>query len=144
LKEDGMMRLAGSSSETKAVKEAFERGETPDLRQCKDINSVADVLKTYLRNLPHKPLPQTPGIKAISKFEDPNEIIPQLTEELNQLPEVNYFLLKRFFGFLHQLASYASVNRMNAENLAIVFCPTLQISTSLISVMINHPEVFVY
>lgn len=76
LNEEGLLRLAGSSSEAKMIKETFDRGGVPDFSKINDLNSVSDVLKLYLRSLPMRPLLQTKGIKEASRESQPWSLTP--------------------------------------------------------------------
>jgi len=142
MKEEGLLRLSGSSTEAKALKESFDKGENPNFNGCNDINSVGDVLKMYFRSLPQKPFLLTKGIKEASVLQDMNQRVNIMIDELRQIPEVNYFTLKRLFGFFKMLSINSSVTKMSPENLSIVFHPTLQIPQSIIILLITHPEVF--
>lgn len=53
LHHQGVFRVSGSQLEINAMREAFERGEDPlaDVSDASDINSVAGLLKLYLREL---------------------------------------------------------------------------------------------
>ena len=53
LHHQGIFRISGSQVEINNFREAFERGEDPlaDISDASDINSVAGVLKLYLREL---------------------------------------------------------------------------------------------
>lgn len=53
LHHQGIFRVSGSQIEITNFKEAFEKGEDPlaDTTDASDINSVAGVLKLYLREL---------------------------------------------------------------------------------------------
>jgi len=66
-----------------------------------------------------------------------------MTDELTQIPEVNYFALKRLFGFMRTVANNANFTLMSPENISIVFHPTLQIPQNIISLLITHPQVWV-
>jgi len=143
IKEEGMLRLAGSSSETKYIRETFDRGQIPNFNTIKDINSIGDVLKLYFRSLPRKPLLMTKGIKEASLMTDQRKMIPMMEDELLQIPEINYFTLKRLFGLMRAIANNANYTLMSPENIAIVFHPTLQIPQSIITLLITQPQVWV-
>lgn len=53
LQHQGIFRVSGSQVEISNFREGFERGEDPlaDTTDASDINSVAGVLKLYLREL---------------------------------------------------------------------------------------------
>jgi len=143
LTEEGLLRMAGSSSETKSIKETFNQGKIPDFSKYNDINSIGDALKLYLRSLPQKPLLMTKGIKEASTLKDKNQMTTIMADELNQIPEVNYYALKRLFGLMRSIANNANITLMSPENIAIVFHPNLEIPQNIISLLITHPQVWV-
>ena len=53
LHHHGIFRVSGSQVEISHIRDAFERGDDPlaDVTDASDINSVAGVLKLYLREL---------------------------------------------------------------------------------------------
>ena len=53
LHHQGIFRVSGSQLEINNFRDAFERGDDPlaDVNDASDINSVAGVLKLYLREL---------------------------------------------------------------------------------------------
>jgi len=145
LDEEGILRLAGGANEIKQLKSVYDSGQTPDFAKCSDIQSVAGVMKLYLRELPRPLLLITSGLKTIIDSDESASLSGSLIEELNNIPEVNYYTMKRLFGFLHQVTLHSGKNKMTSSNLAIVFHPTLQISMELLEIMISqYPKVFVY
>jgi len=143
LREEGLLRLAGSSSETKTIKESFDRGEIPNFSKLSDVNSVGDALKLYLRNLPTKPLLMTKGIKEASMLKDQKQMVSIMSYELAQIPEVNYFTLKRIFGLMRAIANNVDFTLMSPENISIVFHPTLQLPQNIITLLITQPQVWI-
>lgn len=49
-------RIAGATSEINALKEAFNRGESP-ITSSTDVYAVCDVIKSYFRTLPDPVIP---------------------------------------------------------------------------------------
>jgi hypothetical protein len=85
----------------------------------------------------------TSGLKMAADEQDPSTCISLIQEEFNSVPEVNYNVIKRLFGFLHQLSQYADVNKMSPENIGIVFQPTLKLPMGLITALvIYYPQIF--
>jgi len=142
LNEEGLFRLAGSSSEVKMLKATFDKGQIPDFSTVNDVNCIADIVKLYIRNLPQKPILMTRGIKEASELKDRKQIANVMVDELRQIPDVNYYTLKRIFGLLTTLTRNTSKTRMTPENIGTVLHPTLQIPVSIIAVMIDCPHVF--
>lgn len=102
----GIFRVSGSQVEINKFKEIFERGEDPfvQLADPVDINSVAGVLKLYLRELrePLFPLIYFKKLLDISNINSPNEIIIKLKEFIESLPKSRIIVLRYLFSFLHQ------------------------------------------
>lgn len=139
LYEEGILRLAGSTTAIKQLKEAYEKGDKVNLLAF-DINAVAGVLKLWFRELPKIPLLTTIGIKAAGECEDENEKAEILNHEMKQIPEVHYLTLKRLFGYLNKVAANAQTNKMQPPNLAIVWYPTLQIRMELLITLVTRYE----
>jgi len=144
LQEEGLLRLAGSASQIKQLKEQFDSGGQPDLSQF-DLHSVAGVLKLYFRELPKVPLIVTQGLKDALRASSPEETVQLIQQELGNVPWPNYYTLKRLFVFLNQLQSHSDVNKMTPGNVAIVWNPTLRVSTELLQFLtVWAPQIFVH
>ena len=92
-----------------------------------DINTVASVLKMWLRELPDPLLTNNlhQGFIDAAKIENDRLRHIRLHERVNDLPDPNYSTLKYFLGHLHRINQLADENSMSMQNLAIVFGPTL-------------------
>ncbi|KAI8520983.1 Rho GTPase activating protein 24, partial [Branchiostoma belcheri] len=113
-----------------AVKDVYDRGERPDFEELQaDVDSVASLLKLYLRELPEPVVPfamydsflQAARLLKVSEAEG----VSRLAQLLKQLPDDNANLLKFLCRFLFEVQLQASLNRMTAENLATVFGPNI-------------------
>jgi hypothetical protein len=49
---EGIFRIPGNGTKVKTYKNAFERGDEPELHICRDVHLVATLLKSYLNELP--------------------------------------------------------------------------------------------
>lgn len=47
------------------------------------------------------------------------------------LPDENFFLLRILCAHLNRIARFSQVNKMSVSNLGLIFCPTLEIGSSL-------------
>ncbi|XP_067217186.1 SLIT-ROBO Rho GTPase-activating protein 1-like isoform X2 [Linepithema humile] len=125
----GIFRVSGSQVEIYKFKESFERGEDPlaYITDASDINSVAGLLKLYLRELrePLFPLIYFEKLIDISKNNSPNDIIIKLKELISTLPKSIIIVLRYLFSFLNHLSDYADENMMDANNLAVCFGPSI-------------------
>jgi len=143
VQSEGILRLSGNSTETKKFRDQYDAGQPVDLSSCSDMNSIGGLLKLFFRELPRAILANTDAIKRSNEM-DEEAAIEVLKEELTNIPELNYFTMKRLFGFLYLIAYNADHNKMSSTNLAIVFQPTLHISQQLIMTLIDrYNEIFV-
>jgi len=142
LTEEGILRLAGSNSEIKRLKDAYDNGEEPDLSKV-DTHAIAGVLKLWFRELPRPPLLITVGLKASEDLDTDEERAEILIKELRNIPDVNYMTLKRLFSFCHSVAANSAKTKMMAQNIGMVFSPTLNLSLEVIVTMTKlYDQVF--
>ncbi|XP_018578863.1 SLIT-ROBO Rho GTPase-activating protein 1-like isoform X4 [Anoplophora glabripennis] len=120
LHHQGIFRVSGSQVEINNFREWFERGEDPlaDMTDASDINSVAGVLKLYLRELREPLFP-------IIYFEQFMELARRMKELIGNLPRSVMVVLRYLFAFLNHLSEFSDENMMDPYNLAICFGPTL-------------------
>jgi hypothetical protein len=143
LKEEGILRLAGSSSEVAKYKAAYDRGERVDFSTCSDINSVADVLKRYLRELPEPLVPAqtSSAIEKALQMEDEHSRITTVREFIhNGVQEAHVHTLQALVLFLARVVEHSSVNKMGSTNLALVFSPTLKLMPDILNTFIKYAE----
>jgi len=133
--EEGILRLAGSNSEIKRLKDQYNSGTMPDLSKV-DVHAIAGVLKLWFRELPRPPLLSTKGIKEASSAESEEERTSILTQELANIPDVNYMTLKRLFSFCNMISANSVRTKMLPQNIAIVFHPTLNLSMEVITTLV--------
>ncbi|XP_064487016.1 SLIT-ROBO Rho GTPase-activating protein 1-like isoform X2 [Ornithodoros turicata] len=129
LHHQGVFRVSGSQVEINNFKDAFERGEDPlaDVSDASDINSVAGVLKLYLRELrePLFPIFYFDQLMEISQLESKKEFISKVRDVVRSFPRPVFVVLRYLFAFLNHLSEFSDENMMDPYNLAICFGPTL-------------------
>ncbi|PKI84336.1 hypothetical protein MVES_001446 [Malassezia vespertilionis] len=154
--EEGIYRISGSSLAVKALCERFNMGDDVDLNgvaDSSDLNKtlhrdphiVSSVLKTYLRQLPENicTLPLLPELISTAELHDGTERAQSLRGVISRLPPENYALLRFLMHHFHHVSAAAEQNKMNIQNLAIVFSPTLNIPTNLLTIlMADYPSIF--
>lgn len=128
LHHQGIFRVSGSQVEINNFREAFERGEDPlaDTTDASDINSVAGVLKLYLRELrePLFPIVYFELFMELAQL-DSKEFIIKMKDLVASLPRPFVIILRYLFSFLNHLSEFSDENMMDPYNLAICFGPTL-------------------
>jgi RhoGAP domain len=125
---EGVYRKAGSSTNIQKLisalrKDAFSvqitRGEYNE-------HDVSSALKRFFREMP-EPLMGKFAVSflSVSEMKTDSDKIEAYRELLQRLPTVEYQTLKKLLGHLHFIQAQRDVNKMRAENLAMVFGPTL-------------------
>ncbi|KAJ3449124.1 gtpase-activating protein bem3 [Anaeramoeba flamelloides] len=126
LKSEGLFRVPGSVSEIKELKQKYNNGEDPDLDEY-DLNSVASLLKRFLRDLP-EPLCTFDlydiflASAVINVRESRNMMLKKI---LGEMPLIHKNLLMELCTFLKEVASFEQYNKMGPDNLSLVFSPNL-------------------
>ncbi|KAH6910044.1 GTPase activating protein [Coprinopsis sp. MPI-PUGE-AT-0042] len=131
IRSQGIYRVSGMSSKVANLKQRLDKDlESVDLDAPEwsgDINTVASVLKMWLRELPDPLLTFNlhQGFIDAAKIDNDRLRHIRLHERVNDLPDPNYSTLKYFLGHLYRINQLADENSMSMQNLAIVFGPTL-------------------
>ncbi|XP_023705851.2 SLIT-ROBO Rho GTPase-activating protein 1 isoform X2 [Cryptotermes secundus] len=129
LHHQGIFRVSGSQVEINNFRESFERGEDPlaDVTDASDINSVAGVLKLYLRELrePLFPIIYFEHFMELAQLESKHDFVVKMRELVQSLPRSVVIVMRYLFAFLNHLSEFSDENMMDPYNLAICFGPTL-------------------
>lgn len=160
LHHQGIFRVSGSQVEITNFREGFERGDDPlaDTTDASDINSVAGVLKLYLRELrePLFPIIYFDHFVQLAQLESKKEVVLGIKQFLQSLPRSVVIVIRYLFAFLNHLSEYSDENMMDAYNLAICFGPTLmpapedkdqvqyqnQVNELIKNMIVYHDELF--
>jgi len=128
LKEAGIFRLPGNERMVRQLKDEFQRGENPELDDA-DTYTVGSLMKLYLRNLPTSLIPASLYEDFIAMILTYNwsekEGLLETKHLLTKIPRCHHNTLKVLCRFLYKVKSYADSNKMDLQNLAIVFSPTM-------------------
>ncbi|ODQ80828.1 hypothetical protein BABINDRAFT_20078, partial [Babjeviella inositovora NRRL Y-12698] len=134
--EEGLFRLNGSAAQIKHFKEQFDTSYDVNfvsMPAIPDINTVAGLLKLYLRELPVLILSDMAGAyRDESKETDYKKVAYGFRELTQRLPTAHRDLLYVLFRFLKQVVDNCNSNKMNLKNVCIVFSPTLNILPNVI------------
>lgn len=126
MSEEGLFRVAASTSKVKRLKASIDSGCFSVLiPEYRDVHILASLLKLYLRELPeplltyhlHKDWLDAVQVPEIYRLEVVKEIVAKL-------PQENQDNLAYLFQFLSKLAKHPE-NKMTASNIAIVLSPNL-------------------
>ncbi|KAM3726427.1 SLIT-ROBO Rho GTPase-activating protein [Dirofilaria immitis] len=129
LHHQGIFRISGSQIEINIFREAFEKGEDPlrHVIDATDVNSIAGVLKLYLRELRESlfPIFLFDQLTECAKCSNADEFIKQVAPLIQKLSQPTQLVLRYLFAFLNHLSEFSDENMMDPYNLAICFGPTL-------------------
>ncbi|NXH13849.1 FA13A protein, partial [Bucco capensis] len=129
LEHVGIFRISGSVNKIRELKQKYNQGEKVDLFHDGDVDSVASLLKLFLKELPVAVFPDNICSGLLKTFQEykihTTECIENLRQLLSSLPRAHQNLLQFLSAFLLKVATYSAVNFMTLENLAIVFGPAL-------------------
>uniref|UniRef100_A0A6B2L648 Rho-GAP domain-containing protein n=1 Tax=Arcella intermedia TaxID=1963864 RepID=A0A6B2L648_9EUKA len=149
LELDGIFRESGNQSEIAELRSKIDSGEKVDLSTASSMHTVTGLLKLYFRELPEPLLTFQLHDKFLSIAEkvSPNceqEYISAVRTLIQELPKVNFVLLKELTVFLHEITQRSSKNRMTADNIGIVFGPNLLRSRSAdaVTTMLKAPGLY--
>ncbi|CAK1554623.1 unnamed protein product [Leptosia nina] len=126
---EGIYRRAGSSSVLAELLGRFRRDAwsvvlSPGQHSEHD---VAGVLKRFFRDLPESLIPQDKHKALISTLDikDSKERNTEYRKIMNGLPLVACNTARKLFAHLHFLHTMSHANKMNCENLASIWAPTI-------------------
>jgi RhoGAP domain/PH domain/RhoGEF domain len=127
INDDGIFRLSGKLTQIAALKDQFNLGKKVFFSDDMDANSVAGLIKLWLRELA-KPLltwELWPDFIGVVELDDVGGQVELLRACIAKLPLANRFVLQYLIGVLRRVADNADVNRMSAKNLGVVFAPNV-------------------
>lgn len=127
----GVFRVSGSQPEILDLRTRYNNGEDPldGSAPLPDVNSVASLLKLYLRELAEPLLPPNVAQKLVdlraSLQNDESRLRGEIRVTLKSgVPAVHYVVLRYLFAFLNHVTTHDE-NMMDAHNLAVCFGPTV-------------------
>ncbi|XP_032875720.1 ralA-binding protein 1 isoform X2 [Amblyraja radiata] len=139
MKSEGIYRVSGTKSKVDELKIIYDREESPNLEDY-DANTVASLLKQYLRELPENILTK----ELLMKFEDAcgkgtdSEKVQECQRLLKELPAANYLLFTWLIIHMNHVIEKESETKMNIQNISIVLSPTVQISNRVLYLLFTH------
>lgn len=143
MKCEGIYRVSGIKSKVDELKAAYDREESPNLEEYEP-NTVASLLKQYLRELPENLLTK----ELMLRFEDAcgKSLEPEKVQEcqrlLKDLPECNLLLISWLIVHMDHVIAKELETKMNIQNISIVLSPTVQISNRVLYVFFTHVQEF--
>jgi hypothetical protein len=130
LTSQGIYRLSGNAADVTKLRYMVDQENCYNLSSSvwEDINVVTGALKLFFRELPDPLIPMS----LYNRFIEPGRLaegdpkrLPLLIKCVKDLPKVNHATLKRLLRHLQRVTEHSDVNKMQIQNIAIVFGPTL-------------------
>ncbi|XP_008832528.1 protein FAM13B isoform X2 [Nannospalax galili] len=125
LEQQGLFQVNGNAETVDWLRQRYDSGEEVDLVKEADVPSAISLLRFFLQELPEPVIPGSLHIHLMQLSQDYNnedEFGRKLRFLLQQLPPVNYSLLKFLCRFLANVASHHE-EIWSANSLAAVFGP---------------------
>lgn len=124
LDEEGIFRKSGNAERIRQIKRLYNHGQ-PVAYDQHEVHVAACVLKAFYSELPEALLPESlfnemAALQALD-VADKVDVAKDLLKA--KLPVLNYNMLKFLIGFLSEVASHSTKNKMNARNLSTVMGP---------------------
>ncbi|MEJ1288385.1 ralA binding protein 1 [Cricetulus griseus] len=141
MKCEGVYRVSGIKSKVDELKAAYDREESPNLEEYEP-NTVASLLKQYLRDLPENLLTK----ELMPRFEEAcgrateTEKVQEFQRLLKELPECNHLLISWLIVHMDHVIAKELETKMNIQNISIVLSPTVQISNRVLYVLFTHVQ----
>uniref|UniRef100_A0ABK0LB85 RalA binding protein 1 like 1 n=1 Tax=Rattus norvegicus TaxID=10116 RepID=A0ABK0LB85_RAT len=141
MKCEGVYRVSGVKSKVDELKAAYDREESPNLEEYEP-NTVASLLKQYLRDLPENLLTR----ELMPRFEEAcgrtteTEKVQEFQRLLRELPEYNHLLLSWLIVHMDHIIAKEIETKMNIQNISLVLSPTVQISNRVLYVLFTHVQ----
>ncbi|RKP08489.1 Rho GTPase activation protein [Thamnocephalis sphaerospora] len=139
LMSEGIYRLSGPTSQLRLLKAELDRDcDLVDMSKDGsqfDVNAIAGILKLYLRELPEPLLTKSLNesfIKAAAADD-----LGSMRSCVQRLPGANQRTLRYLIAHLCRVRDYEAHNRMSANNIAIVFGPTITTDNDTLNPMID-------
>ncbi|CAL1535833.1 unnamed protein product [Lymnaea stagnalis] len=128
LSHDGLYRISGNMAEIQRLRCAVDKDDSYNLYDEQwDIHVLTGALKLFFRELKEPVFPFNMYNKFLDaiKKELKTEKLSLFKAAVADLPRCNYHTLKELFQHLHKVVEVSHRNRMQTQNIAIVFGPTL-------------------
>lgn len=125
--EEGLFRIAGSTSKIKKLKAAFNSSQRPAIAEEDiDVNVISSVLKLYLRELPEPLMCSEHYNEWLHTLQKPPEQrLSSMRDVIQKLPKANQQNLRYLIKFLAKLSESSDVNKMSPSNISLVIAPNL-------------------
>eukprot|EP00835_Amoeboradix_gromovi_P006771 NODE_879_length_3484_cov_0.307238.p2 type:complete len:218 gc:universal NODE_879_length_3484_cov_0.307238:1570-917(-) len=127
LQEQGLYRVPGLLTEVQKIQALYQQGPVNLFEIKPSINTVATMLKQHFRE--GEPI-----------FSSAEMDFPALQAALNQLPSEHFMTLSLLCAHLARVCYFEEVNKMSISNICVVWCPSIQINSDVLEMMISNGD----
>ncbi|KAI8802664.1 hypothetical protein BJ742DRAFT_714935 [Cladochytrium replicatum] len=126
----GLYRVSGQTSVVQQIRASFNKNaEATNVEQLMggEVNNVTSALKLFFRELPDPLIPRANYHQFVqaAQHRDPNARLVAIHELINSLSDYSYATLQALMLHLWKVQSHEFETKMNAQNLSIIWGPTL-------------------
>ncbi|PRD22190.1 UNVERIFIED_CONTAM: Rho GTPase-activating protein 15 [Trichonephila clavipes] len=127
LTADGLYRASGNLSQVQKIRIHVNQDDYSCLKEEDDVHVLTGALKMFFREMKEPLFPFSMFDKFLNAIAlpDANSKLEALKKLVHKMPEPNFGTLKVLLEHLLRVTEYHKQNRMQVQNLAIVFGPTL-------------------
>ncbi|RKP00853.1 hypothetical protein CXG81DRAFT_12716 [Caulochytrium protostelioides] len=135
LAREGIYRVSGNSAHTARLLRRIDLHGTPPQPALRDEDRavLTSALKQFFRELPDGLFPRAsyrPLMQAM-RNDDPQRRLMAVHEIINGLPDAHYGTIQVLFRHLAKVAAQEATNRMSADNLGLIWGPSLLMCSEL-------------
>ncbi|TSK28126.1 Protein FAM13B [Bagarius yarrelli] len=124
---EGLFLVNGNAEHVEWLRQRYDSGEEVNLEKEADLASAVSLLRLFLQELPEPIIPadlQTHILQLYQEYSGEDELARNMKYILQQLPQVNYSLLRFLCRFLSNVASLQEES-WSINTLAAVFGPDI-------------------
>ncbi|XP_060741115.1 protein FAM13B isoform X2 [Tachysurus vachellii] len=124
---EGLFLVNGNAERVEWLRQRYDSGEEVNLEKEADLASAVSLLRLFLQELPEPIIPadlQTHMLQLYQEYSGEDELARNMKYVLQQLPQVNYSLLRFLCRFLSNVASLQE-DSWSISTLAAVFGPDI-------------------
>ncbi|MBN3305872.1 FA13B protein, partial [Amia calva] len=124
---EGLFLVNGNAERVEWLRQRYDSGEEVDLEKEADLASAVSLLRLFLQELPEPVIPASLQARILQLYQDQiseEELASNMKYYLQQLPQVNYCLLRFLCRFLSNVASLQEES-WSTGALAAVFGPDI-------------------
>lgn len=126
---EGIFRISGNAQDQQTLAYLFDEGRVTDWTPFKDVNVVSCVLKKYFRDNsetnPLFPFEEYDHVIDAGQCKSDDEAVARFKAIIEKFSNERRMTIAYIFKYINKIAAHEAKNKMNSNNLAIVFAPNI-------------------